>query len=275
MEFFFQKQSYLMATPENHHIINFADIRSKFGFKCIEMGRWVSESERDAAAVNFQNALNDLQTILNCPEILISLRGTLGLQFGIGGQLGVSAHYVPITRKLSLAKNAGAGSLAHEWFHAFDHHMGNKMFLQTSLTRFASELWLSEQKQIKHPLNDLLAQCFESILLSSNGQQPSDLFKASKAMDTKLGCFYYSKPEEICARAFEAFIEDRAPHNRFLVKGTRHSEEAQYGLYPKGQQRQAINLMFEQYFAMLGHALVKQKLLQQNTMTSMSAQKSV
>ncbi|WP_425411748.1 LPD1 domain-containing protein [Marinomonas ushuaiensis] len=43
---------------------------------------------------------------------------------------------------------------------------------------------------------------------------------------------YYSKPEEMCARAFEAFVEGAKPSSRFLVKGSRYSEEAQAGLYP-------------------------------------------
>lgn len=96
--------------------VNFVMIRRQFDFRGIEMGRWVTPEERDRAAVNFYRALEDLMSVLQGPELLISLRGTLGLQYGKGGRPGVAAHYVPATRQLSLAKNAGAGSLAHEWF---------------------------------------------------------------------------------------------------------------------------------------------------------------
>jgi hypothetical protein len=95
--------------------VNFVMIRRQFDFRGIEMGRWVTPEERDRAAVNFYRALEDLMSVLQGPELLISLRGTLGLQYGKGGRPGVAAHYVPATRQLSLAKNAGAGSLAHEW----------------------------------------------------------------------------------------------------------------------------------------------------------------
>ena len=118
--------------------MNFVSIRRQFNFKSIEVGAWVTPKERDRAACNFHRALEDLMTVLQVPESAISLRQSLGLQYGKGGRPGVSAHYVPMLRKLSLAKNAGAGSLAHEWFHAFDHYMGQKMFPIADRMQFAS-----------------------------------------------------------------------------------------------------------------------------------------
>ena len=101
-------------TPESG--VSFVTVRRRFDFRSIEVGRWVTPQERDRAAGRFYQALCVLMTILRGPEPLISLRSTLGLQYGIGGRLGVAAHYIPATRQLALAKNAGAGSLAHEWF---------------------------------------------------------------------------------------------------------------------------------------------------------------
>lgn len=237
---------------------SFVTIRRHFNFKGIEMGRWVTSEERDRAAINFYNALCDLQSALTGTTELISLRGSLGLQYGKGGRPGVSAHYVPALRKLSLAKNAGAGSLAHEWFHAFDHYMGDKMFPIADDQAFASKLWLNDYPSGKHPLNALLGECFAAIMLTADGSQPSDLFIASRDTDDRLGVLYYSRPEEMCARAFEAYIEDTVPRNKFLVRGSLQSDEAKLGLYPKGQQRLIINEMFQQYFGMLGAALKRE-----------------
>lgn len=239
---------------------SFVTIRRQFDFRGIEMGRWVTPEERDRAAFQFNKALHDLMMVLQGPEQLISLRGTLGLQYGKGGRRGVAAHYTPATRQLALAKNAGAGSLAHEWFHAFDHYMGDKMFHFASSSSFASNNWLQEpdSSNIKcHPLNTLLANCFKSILLSPDGNDTSYLFQASKRIDEKHNAFYYSKPEEMCARAFESFVEDECPSSRFLVNGSKYSEEAKIGLYPKGQQRKVINLAFKEYFSLLGYALMR------------------
>lgn len=245
----------------NQPAMNFVLIRRQFDFRGIEIGRWVTTEERDRAAVSFHSALEDLMSVLQVPELVISLRGTLGLQYGKGGRPGVAAHYIPATRQLSLAKNAGTGSLAHEWFHAFDHYMGAKVFHQASSSQFASERWLNNSplklsdNKTPHPLSLLLLAAFKAIILNEQGDEPSNLFQASRLADQKLNTLYYSKPEEMCARAFEAFIEDSKPSNTFLVKGTRHSEEAKLGLYPKDEQRFSINEAFHAYFSALGCAL--------------------
>lgn len=236
----------------------FVALRRQFEFRSIEVGRWVTPAEMDQAATRFQKALNDLKSVLKAPECLVSLRATLGIQYGIGGQPGISAHYTPATRQLALAKNAGAGSLAHEWFHAFDHYMGAKMFEGARSSGFASFNWINSLVVKPHVLNDLLANCFNTILLSPDGTQPSELFLSSQKADQAMNVLYYAKPEELCARAFEAFVEDAAPTSSFLVKGSRQSDEAKAGLYPVGQHRQTINEAFEQYFTTLGKALYRE-----------------
>ena len=69
------------------------------------------------------------------------------------------------------------------------------------------------------------------------------------------GVHYYSQPEELCARAFEAFVQDADCKNAFLVRGTRESEEAKLGLYPQGEHRDRTNHAFRDYFHNLGRAL--------------------
>jgi len=75
--------------------ITFVDVRKRFDFRSISIGRWVSPAERDKSATQFYQALADLQQALNCPDFVISLRGTLSFQYGIGGRPGVAAHYDP------------------------------------------------------------------------------------------------------------------------------------------------------------------------------------
>ena len=246
-------------TPES--AVSFVTVRRRFDFRSIEVGRWVTPQERGRAAGRFYQALCDLMTILRGPEPLISLRSTLGLQYGIGGRLGVAAHYIPATRQLALAKNAGAGSLAHEWFHAFDHYMGGKAYRNAGPFgfAFASSAWLNSVSSKPHPLNERLGACFQAIMLTEDGTAPSTLFRASLMADQHLRTVYYTKPEELCARAFEAFIEDSQPRNRFLVNGTVHSHEAKAGLYPQGEHRQRINDAFQYFFAALGAALYREQ----------------
>lgn len=235
--------------------VTFLDVRRRFDFRSVEIGRWVSEPEKNQAAALFYDALCDLMTILHGQEMLISLRGTLALQYGIGGQPGASAHYSSRTRSFALAKNAGPGSIAHEWFHAFDHYVCDKAFNDPPAGVFASKAWLADMPAVEHPLNQLLGDCFRAIMLDPSGREPSELFRVSAMVDKKLGALYYSLPEEICARAFEAFVQDAGIKNSFLVKGTRASEDARLGLYPAGTQRSMINDAFLEYFRRLGGAL--------------------
>jgi hypothetical protein len=247
----------------NHQLnqpADFLTIRKRFQFRSIEIGKWVKEAEKQKAAPLFYDALCDLMVILGGDESLISLRGTLALQYGVGGQRGVSAHYDPQSRSFALAKNAGPGSIAHEWFHAFDHYINQKAFVDTSRGQFASRAWLDNAPEVQHPLNEMLMTCYQTIILNTAGDQPNTYFETSLAMDSALECEYYSRPEEMCARAFEAFVQDAHIKNNFLVKGTKESEEAKMGLYPQGEHRQRINQAFSHYFRQLGGALKRLKL---------------
>lgn len=99
------------AIRDNNQPVSFVDVRRRFDFSSIRIGRWVSAEEQHRAAGYFYDALCDLMTILSVPETVISLRGTLSLEYGIGGQKGVAAHYIPAQRVFALAKNAGPGSM--------------------------------------------------------------------------------------------------------------------------------------------------------------------
>jgi len=236
--------------------ISFREVRDRFGFYGVKIGRWVTAQEQETAAVHFYDALCDLMHILQVPETVISLRETLALHYGTGGRPGVAAHYSPQERAFALAKNAGPGSIAHEWFHAFDHYIGQQTFSDLPAATFASAGWLAQQATpVAHPLNDLLFACFRSVMLDETGNSPSSQFLASAEADRRFGTLYYSQPEEMCARAFEAFVQDSTIRNNFLVKGTKQTKEARLGLYPQGEQRQNTSEAFRNYFACLGSAV--------------------
>lgn len=102
---------YRFAQPEqklqsDERVLSFVDIRKRFDFRSIQLGRWVTPDEQRQAAYSFYHALVTLMDILQAPESLISLRATLSLQYGKGGRPGVAAHYSPQERCFSLAKNA-------------------------------------------------------------------------------------------------------------------------------------------------------------------------
>jgi len=232
--------------------VTFRDIVKIFGFRRAYVGAWVSREEQQVAANHFFDALCDLMTILQVNEQFISLRGTLSVAFGSGGNKYSSAHYNSATNTIALAKNAGAGSLAHEYFHAFDHFIAGRFINGGDASGFASSLWLQGGMVVEHPLNNLLELCYQNIFLKPDCDEPSDFFKKCVHADKVLGSNYYARPQELSARAFESFVQDNTIKNQFLVKGTKQSVSAKLGIYPLGDERASINHHFGTYFSMLG-----------------------
>lgn len=98
-----------------------------FGFRGVEFGNWVKQGKDDRERQWMLNqaydALHDLADVLDIPTQAISLNGSLGLGFGSRGRGGrAAAHFEPDLVVINLTKTQGAGSLAHEWFHALDNY---------------------------------------------------------------------------------------------------------------------------------------------------------
>ena len=239
--------------------VTFLDIKQTFGFSHVRVGRWVTREESRIAANLVFDSLADLAFILKLPPLTLGLRQTVSLAFGHGGQKGVQAHYAPSTRELALAKNAGAGALAHEFWHAFDHYIAEKSF-QSSTKRFqcASDLWLADLPIIEHPLNTRLSDIFKVTFLTGNNDEPHDYVRRAIALDKKYQTQYFSRPTEMMARAFEACIESYTEiSNPYLVSGTCFSALAKEGAYPDESHRQRIFQALINYFEPLGIALGK------------------
>jgi|GEM_PF-6130127 len=97
-----------------------------FGFRGVEFGNWVGQGtgskERQGMLNQAYDALMDLAEIIGIQPKAISLNGSLGLAFGSRGSGWASAHFEPDRLVINLTKPRGAGSLAHEWFHALDNY---------------------------------------------------------------------------------------------------------------------------------------------------------
>lgn len=236
--------------------VSFADIVKIFQFRGIKLGRWVTPEETQLAANLFFDAFCDLQTMLGLPPSAISLQGRLSLAFGRGGQQGVCAFYQPQGRVLALAKNAGGGALAHEWFHAFDHHIARHLYPEAPAHAFASHYYLTDAQARQHPLNEPLLLLLQLALLSPERVQPSALFQRSVQADQQLQQAYFSKPPEVLARCFEQVLAQHPLRNHFLVSGL--SAGAALGVYPTEQESQQLAIPLYHYFHNLGRALTNQ-----------------
>lgn len=112
-----------------------------FGFRGVNFGRegWIKQAERQAYLNQAFDGLMDLADVLGVPPKAMSLDGKLGIAFGAQGKGRFAAHFVPGYNEINLTRTKGAGTLAHEWGHALDHHFA----LQASLDKDA-EPFLSE-----------------------------------------------------------------------------------------------------------------------------------
>ena len=234
--------------------VDFSDIRDTFDFRSMVVGKWVTKEERFISANLIYDALADLAQILHLPPKAIGLRGKLNFAFGHGGQKGVQAHYNAASQTLALAKNAGGGALAHEWFHAFDHHISEHLFATKPRFGFASKLWLSNTPNLSHPLNNALNDFYKNVFLDFDGEDANEFVQTCIKHDQAHNMNYMSMPEELAARCFEACIDAHSTiQNSFLVSGLKSSNL----IYPNAQHVNKANKALNRYFELLGYALHK------------------
>ena len=97
-----------------------------FGFRGGEFGHWMNEIDKQASLNYGYDALTDLAYALGIEKSGIAFDGKLAIAFGARGSGNAVAHYEPLRRVINLTKMRGAGSLAHEWAHAFDNIIGKE-----------------------------------------------------------------------------------------------------------------------------------------------------
>ncbi|GEK10664.1 CLCA_X family protein [Pseudoalteromonas peptidolytica] len=239
--------------------VDFSEIKLTFGFKTMTIGSWVTPEESRLSANLIYDSLADLAQILGVPPTVIGLRGTLNFAFGTGGRPGVQAHYAPTARTLALAKNAGGGALAHEWWHAFDHYICQHLIKQPTQA-FASSAWLLSTNTIAHPLNNILSDFYAAVLLTENKAQPNEYFHVAKLADKANKQVYYALPEELTARMFEAVIAYHDDiENLFLAGGIKGSEQEKLGIYPLQRHRTHCAKIIHRYFSELGTILYQKQ----------------
>lgn len=155
----------------------FMDVFKPYG---VQFGNW--QRDRSACLNQAHDALLDLAEFLRLPPEAIAFGGRLGLAFGARGKGKAAAHYEPDHRVINLTKPNGAGCLAHEWFHAWDHNQ--------CVT--AGIGGLSTTAALQRTVRDL----------------PRGLKKRSIEADRTRSKKYWSQPCEMLARAFERWVRD-------------------------------------------------------------------
>ena len=228
------------------------DFRQTFGFRGVEFGNWMTTEGRQKALNECYNALMDLASVLNVSPKALSLGGTLAMAFGARGGGKFSAHYEPTRVVINLTKTKGAGSLAHEWWHALDHYFammgglqygfathkeglrpdvisygrtGNEKYYDRSTGKQISKEEYDERVQ-NHGVRQEMAEAWESLMDKLN---KSDYATRSRAYDDLHNGSYWSKGTEMGARAFAVWVENKLSeqnaHNDYLANNPHLTKE--------------------------------------------------
>jgi len=232
------------------------EFRDAFGFRGVEFGNWVDQTERQANVNAAYDALMDMATILGVSPRALSLNGELGFAFGSRGSGKAMAHYEPSKIVINLTKTKGAGSLAHEWWHAMDNYFSRKRGLDSEFVTANPRQLISNSGKDTSVRTEML-EAFNNVVKAIN---ESELNKRSRKLDATRTKPYWSTVIETTARSFESYIADQLAENGqsndFLVNFKTTEEWARDGLvdvnknypYPLLEEKHAINEAFQQFF---------------------------
>ena len=222
-----------------------AQFSETFGFRGVQFGNWVEQSRRADDLNRAYDALVDLSKILDVPTRAISLNGTLGLAFGArgtGGKEAAAAHYEPLQVVINLTKEHGAGSLAHEWFHALDNSFGVK-----TDNDYMSEISFTLSENVRDEVKDAFKNLKRTL-------EKSGLYERSKERDKTRSKDYWSTGREMAARAFESYIIDKAAErgvkNDYLANiiGEADYNDSDTFAYVKQSEKKEIYAAFDKLF---------------------------
>lgn len=214
----------------------------KIAFRGVEFGNWVNQKERAACLNECFDALCDLSKITGISLTGCSLNGSLAMAFGARGVTKAMAHYEPTLHVINLTKRAGAGCLAHEWFHALDNYiitkgLGGGSFATNAPHMIDNTEMQNAAKALKIALN-AAPFCKRSAILDAPKEKP-----------------YWSTTIELAARAFEAYIyfklEASGQINDYLVnfKSLYEYEAAEMYPYPTREEIADLNPLFDAFLS--------------------------
>lgn len=229
------------------------EFRATFGFRGVEFGNWANQQERQIALNNAYDALMDLSEATGKSPRAISLNGELGIAFGARGSGRAMAHYEPDKIVINLTKTMGAGTLAHEWWHAMDNYFarmrGQRHKYNTDRTGYSYDRTRGtysdeERREITNAFKELNT----AIELSGYGER-SKKYASLKSS-------YWSRPTELGARAFEAWVNrklsEKGTINDFLATPPMAWENngltETYYPYPIERDFEKLDTAFENLF---------------------------
>lgn len=195
------------------------DFMNTFGFRGVQFGNWTNQADRQMAVNQAYDAFMDMSRLIGVSPKAMSLNGELGIAFGARGVGGFAAHYEPGEVVINLTKTQGAGSLAHEWWHALDNYFARR-------AGSAGDM-VTDNRRIE--MRGALRKAFNDMLDLVNG---SDYAQRSAAKGE-----YWGRTHEITARLLAEWVDrelkKRGELNTFLSRGAvvERGQQHNYNVY--------------------------------------------
>lgn len=199
-----------------------------FGFRGVQFGNWVEDKRRQKDLNDAYDGLMDLAGILNIPARSLSLNGKLGLAFGArgkGGKDAGAAHYEPDQTVINLTKAFGAGSLAHEWWHALDNYFSKAQGQLGYLTEDGGARGNGVRPEMVAAFKELMKAVNLTGIKERSGKRDE-----TRSKD------YWSTGREMTARSFESYViaklADNGISSDYLANVVRGEAVERDELYP-------------------------------------------
>lgn len=244
-----------------------------FGFRGVQFGNWVEGHKRQDDLNYAYDGLMDLAGVLNIPPKALSLNGELGLAFGArgkGGDNAAMAHYEPASVVINLTKKMGAGSLAHEWWHALDNYFSkmdssklgnvNKSFITEGGRQLGVRKDGVHQRAVPEDFG-VRQEVYEAFTaLTKAIKTETKLAERSAELDKLRSKDYWGTVIEMTARSFERYVIDKLALQGFesdylanIVKesSTEASKEISDYPYPLAVEMDAVNKAYDSIFDIL------------------------
>ena len=243
------------ADHRNGADVTTEQFRDTFGFRGEQFGASMPQGERQANMNQAYDALMDLAGVVGIPPKALSLNGELGLAFGargVGGKNPAAAHYerdttgavTPNRVVINLTRKNGAGSLAHEWFHAVDNYFAR---MRGEKAGMLTESYASRGEGVRPEMVTAFKQLMTTIQLSGVKER-------SKQLDKKRVKDYWSTGLEMAARSFESYViaklQDKNGANDYLANIVPEELYTMQGSYPYPVMGEmpAIRAAFDNFF---------------------------
>lgn len=197
------------------------------------------------------DAIHDLAGALGVPLKTLSLDGELKLSLGKrgrGGRHAGAAHYEPGMKIINLTRRTGAGSFAHEWWHAVDNYLamedakaGGVSAAVTGDSASSRNEYATDRVRREGALPEAEWRALKD-LKSTLHRSGNPWVKRAEKADNARSKPYFGTTIEMAARGFEKIVVDRLAA-RGMVNDFLANIDQLSGAYPTTQEARAYGVV--------------------------------